>query len=88
MLWGSCLTVLYASKKRIDKSKSNVLWNSKLLIGMYGGHNGITWFLGVGCTSRDHTQYKMKASKRLGRPTKRAITAIIMHSDKTSLREA
>jgi hypothetical protein len=24
---------------RIDKSKSNVLWNSKLLIGMYGGQN-------------------------------------------------
>jgi hypothetical protein len=34
--------------RRIDKSKSNVLWNSKLLIGMYGGHIDITWFLGVG----------------------------------------
>jgi hypothetical protein len=30
---------------------------------MYSGHIGITWFLGVGCTSRAHTQYKMKASK-------------------------
>jgi hypothetical protein len=60
-----------------------------LLIGMYGGHIGITWFLGVGCTSRAHTQYKMRASKRdWERPTKRAITAIIMHSNKTSLREA
>jgi hypothetical protein len=51
---------------RIDKSKSNVLCNSKLLIGMYGGHFGTTWFLGVGCMSRAHTQYKMRASKRLG----------------------
>jgi hypothetical protein len=25
-----------------------------------------TLFLGIGCTSRAHTQYKMKASKRLG----------------------
>jgi hypothetical protein len=55
---------------------------------MYGGHIGITWFLGVGCTSRAHTPYKMKASKRLGGPTKKGITAIIMHSDKTSLTEA
>jgi hypothetical protein len=59
-----------------------------LLIGMYGGHIGITWFLGVGCTSRAHTQYKTKATKDWERPTKRAITAIIMHSDKTSLQEA
>jgi hypothetical protein len=54
---------------------------------MYGGHIGITWFLVIGCMSRAHTQYKIRASKRLG-ATKRAITAIIMHSDKTSLREA
>jgi hypothetical protein len=33
---------------------------------MYGGHVGTTWFLGVGCTSRAHTQYKAGASKRLG----------------------
>jgi hypothetical protein len=52
--------------RRIDKSKSNVLWNSKLLIGMYGGHIGITWFLVVGCMNRAHTQYKTRASKRLG----------------------
>jgi hypothetical protein len=55
---------------------------------MYGGHIGITWFLGVGCTSRAHTQYKIRASKRLERPTKRAITAIIMQSDKALLKEA
>jgi hypothetical protein len=54
---------------------------------MYGGHIGTTWFLGVGCTSRAHTQYKMRASKR-ERPTKRAITAIIMQSEKATLREA
>jgi hypothetical protein len=55
---------------------------------MYGGHVGITWFLGVGCTSRPHTQYKMRVAKDWERPTKRAITAIIMHSEKTSLKEA
>jgi hypothetical protein len=52
--------------QRIDKSKSNVLWNRKLLIGMYGGHISINWFLGVGCTSIAHTQYKVRASKTLG----------------------
>jgi hypothetical protein len=41
---------------------------------MYGGHIGITWFLG--------------RAKDWERPTKRAITAIIMQSDKTSLKEA
>jgi hypothetical protein len=33
---------------------------------VYSEHIGITWFLGVGCMSRAHTQYKIKASKRLG----------------------
>jgi hypothetical protein len=51
--------------RRIDKNKSNILWNSKLLVDMYDGHIGTTWFLGVGCTSRAHTQYKTRASKRL-----------------------
>jgi hypothetical protein len=55
---------------------------------MYGGHIGITWFLGVGYTSRAHTQYKVRASKRLGATTKRAKTAIIMQSNKASLKEA
>jgi hypothetical protein len=56
--------------RRVDKSKSNVLWNSKLLIGIYGGYFWQTWFLGVGCTSRAHTQYKARASKRLGATNK------------------
>jgi hypothetical protein len=55
---------------------------------MYGGHIGITCFLGVGCMSRAHTQYKMGASKRLEQPTKRAKMAIIMQSDKATLTEA
>jgi hypothetical protein len=59
-----------------------------MLIGIYGGHYGTTWFLGVGCTSRAHTQYKMRATKDWERPTKRAITAIIMQSDKAILKEA
>ena len=36
------------------------------------------WLLRVGCTSRAHTQYKMKASNRLGATIKRATTVIIM----------
>ena len=44
---------------------------------------GMFWFLGVGCASRDHTQYKWRLEKEWERPTKRAIMAIIMHSDKT-----
>jgi hypothetical protein len=46
------------------------------------------WFLGVGCTSRAHTQYRWKLAKDWERPTKREITAIIMHSDKTLLTKA
>jgi hypothetical protein len=53
---------------------------------MYGGYIGTTWFLGVGCTSRAHTQYKWGLAKDLERPTKRAITAIIMQSDKAILK--
>jgi hypothetical protein len=45
-------------------------------------------FLGVGCTSRAHTQYKARLAKDWERPTKRAITAIIMQSDKATLKEA
>ena len=58
-----------------------------MLVGMYGGHFGILWLLGVGCTSRAHTQYKARA-KDWERPTKRAIMAIIMQSDKATLKEA
>jgi hypothetical protein len=44
------------------------IWNGLQIpcIGIYSGHIGITWFLGVGCTTRAHTRYKMRASKRLG----------------------
>jgi hypothetical protein len=49
---------------------------------MYGGYFGKLWLLGVGCTSRAHTQYKVRAAKDWERPTKRAIMAIIMQSDK------
>jgi hypothetical protein len=58
-------------------------WLVNTMLGIYSGLFGKLWFLGVGCTRSIPSQYKMKASKRL-----RAITAIIMHSDKTSLTEA
>ena len=52
-----------------------------MLIGRYSGHFGKIWLLGVGCTSRIHTQYKWRLAKDCERPTKRAIMTIIMHSD-------
>jgi hypothetical protein len=66
----------------------NILGIAKLLIGRYGGHIGKLWFLGVGCTSRAHIQYIWRLVKDWERPTKRAITAIIMHSDKILLIKA
>ena len=35
-------------------------------VGRYGGHIWQTLVFGIGCTSRAHTQYRVKASKRLG----------------------
>jgi hypothetical protein len=43
---------------KIDKSMMNILGIAKMLIGRYTGHIGKLWFLGVGCTSRAHTQYR------------------------------
>jgi hypothetical protein len=40
---------------KIDKSMINIVGIAKMLIGIYGGHIGKLWFLGVGCTSRAHT---------------------------------
>jgi hypothetical protein len=54
------LTNFLITKKliwKIDKSMMNILGIAKMLIGWYGGHIGKLWFLGVGCTSRAHTQY-------------------------------
>jgi hypothetical protein len=34
-----------------------------MLIGRYGGHIGKLWFLGFGCTSRAHTQYRWRLAK-------------------------
>jgi hypothetical protein len=63
----------------------NILGIAIMLIGRYGGHIGKLWFLGVVCTSRAHTQYRWRLAKDWERPTKRAIMAIIMHSDKILL---
>jgi hypothetical protein len=43
---------------KIDKSMINILGIVKMLIGRYGGLIGKLWFLGVGCMSRAHTQYR------------------------------
>jgi hypothetical protein len=36
----------------------NILGIAKTLIGRYGGHIDKLWFLGVGCMSRAHNQYR------------------------------
>jgi hypothetical protein len=66
----------------------NILGIAIMLIGRYGGHIGKLWFLGVGCTSRAHTQYKWRLARDWERQTKRAIMAVIIHSDKTLLIKA
>jgi hypothetical protein len=55
------LTNFVITKKliwKIDKSMMNILGIEKMLIGRYSGHIGKLWFLGVGCTSRAHTQHR------------------------------
>jgi hypothetical protein len=64
----------------------NILGIEKMLIGRYGWHIGKLWFLEVGCTSRAHTRYRRRLANDWERP--RALTAIIMYSDKTSLIKA
>jgi hypothetical protein len=41
----------------------NILGIAKMLMATYGGHIGKLWFLGVGCTSRAHTQYRWRLAK-------------------------
>jgi hypothetical protein len=55
---------------------------------MYGGHIGILVFWELDARVELILSTKRRLAKHWERPTKRAITAIIMHSDKTSLKEA
>jgi hypothetical protein len=57
-------------------------------IGIYSGLSEITWFLVVGCTRSIPSHYKWRLAKDWERPTKRSITVVIMHSDKTKLTKA
>jgi hypothetical protein len=67
MSWKQCHKTRSVSKFLKD-STWKFTWNGLQIpcIEVYSGHFGKTWFLGVGCTSRAHTQYKARASKRLG----------------------
>jgi hypothetical protein len=60
-------------------------WNGLQIpcIGIYSGLFGINLVLVVGCTRSIPSQYRWRLAKDWERPTKRTITAIIMHSDKT-----
>jgi hypothetical protein len=59
-----------------------------LLIGIYGGHIGKLGFWELDARVELILSTKCRLAKDYERPTKRAITAIIMHRDKTSLTEA
>jgi hypothetical protein len=65
-------------------------WNGLKIpcIGIYSGLFEITWFMVVGCMGSIPSQYRWMLAKDWERPTKRAITAIIMYSDKTLLFKA
>jgi hypothetical protein len=68
MSWKQCHKTKSILKVFLKGNTSKFTWNGLQIpcIGIYSGHIGTTWFLGVGCTSRAHTQYKTRASKRLG----------------------
>jgi hypothetical protein len=55
---------------------------------MNGGHIGKLGFWELDARVELILSTKRRLAKDWKRPTKRAITAIIMHSDKTSLKEA
>jgi hypothetical protein len=55
---------------------------------MYGGHIGILGFWELDAQVEHIISTKRRLAKDWERPTKRAITVIIMHSDKTSLRRS
>jgi hypothetical protein len=57
-------------------------------IGIYSGHIGKLGFWELDARVELILGTKRRLAKDWERPTKRAIMAIIMHSDKTSLKEA
>jgi hypothetical protein len=65
-------------------------WNGLQIpcIGIYSGHIGNLGFWEWDARIELILSTKWGLAKDWERPTKRAITAIIMHSDKTSLKEA
>jgi hypothetical protein len=65
-------------------------WNGLQIpsIVIYSGHNGKLGFWELDARVELILSTKWGLAKHWERPTKRAVTAIIMHSDKTSLKEA
>ena len=49
---------------------------------------GITVLKDFGCTSSQSAKYRWRLAKDWERPTKRAMTVIIMQSDKATLNQA
>jgi hypothetical protein len=90
MSWKQCHKMRSILKVFLKGSTWKFTWNGLKIpcIGIYSGLFEITWFLVVGCTRNIPSQYRWRLAKDWDRPTKRAITAIIMHSDKTLLTKA
>jgi hypothetical protein len=57
-------------------------------IGIYSGHNGKFGFYELDARVELILSTKRGLAKDWERPTKRAITVIIVHSDKATLKEA
>jgi hypothetical protein len=90
MNWKQCHKMRSILKSFLKGSTWKFTWNGLKIrcIGIYSGLFEITWFLVVGCKRSIPSQYRCRLVKDWERPTKRAITAIIMHSDKTLLTKA
>jgi hypothetical protein len=90
MSWKQCHKMRSILKSFLKCSTWKFTWNGLQIpcIGIYSGIFEITWFLVVECMRSIPSQYRWRLAKDWERATKRAITAIIMHSDKTLLTKA
>jgi hypothetical protein len=88
--WKQCQKMRSILKGFLKGSTWKFTWNGLqiLCIGIYSGHIGKLSFWELDARVELILNTKWRLAKDWERPTKRAITAIIMHSNKTSLNEA
>jgi hypothetical protein len=102
-IWKTANPTTTSSRAKNSVTKWEVLWRVFLkgstwkftwnglkipCIGIYSELFEITWFLVLWCTRSIPSQYRWRLAKDWERPTKRAITVIIMYRDKTLLTKA